>query len=245
MVSVHSGSARILRMNLNNVSVLGGRVLGLTLAGLFLVACGGKVFFNGEADGGGGSGGNGGNGGSPQGPGPGPGPGPTTTGPVPICDILCSQFPDCLGGENCQEVCSSFYVAGCEAESEAYLQCVANNFTPDCGFPEGACFSEINALESCQSQSKCKTDTCEGFEPNCYCTGLCESEFDEVYVEQSCYGAFLEGAPPDGAGGGGGGGDVPGKEMQCDCYVNGEYITTCFNGSFQCSLEQGCCQQFL
>ncbi len=231
-------------MNLISAPASGGQIFGLALAGLVLVACGGKVFFNGQADGGGGdgNGGNGGNGGAPQGP----GPGPTTTGPVPICEILCSQFPDCLGGvEGCPEVCNSFYVAGCEGESEAYLQCVANNLTSGCEFPEGACFAEINALEGCQGQSKCETDNCKGFEPNCYCSGFCESEFDEVLLEQSCFGFF--GGAPDGAssGVGGGGGGSPGEEMQCDCYVNGEYITTCFNGSFQCSLEQGCCQQFL
>lgn len=235
-------------MNSNGVLALGGKVLGLSLS-MLLAACGGIVSFNGQADGGsggdGGNGANGGNGGSP------PGPGPTTTGPIPICETLCSQFPSCLGGGDCQSVCNSFYVAGCESESELYLQCVANNLSPDCDFPEGACFMEINALEACQNKSDCTTDSCNGGAPDCYCTGTCEVNGGTAFVEQACFGFFGgEPAPAGstgaaGVGGGGGGNDAPGNEMQCDCYVDGQYITTCFNSSFQCGLEEGCCQQFL
>ncbi len=205
-------------------------LLGLALVG---AACGGKVVYIEDGDGSGGSGAAGG-----AGPGPGPGPGPsqtstTTTGPGDTCTQFCAVWGACSEGGNCVAECQQLFGDDCDAEANAFLVCLTQNFNGTCEIDGDTCSFELNQYAACTSTGPgCVTDFCDGGGPGgCYCQGTC---FGQDLLEQQCFGPM-----PGGPGGG------PPPPPLCDCFFNGEYIGSCDSPGFECSIEGGCCQNLL
>ena len=220
-----------------------------------LVGCGGIVNYT--PDGGeGGSGAMGGGGSGPNGPNGPNGPSNSnsnsnsmdvvSTGPQTTCELFCGEFQQCIGGDECFDACNSFYMAGCEAQAEVYLQCLITDAPSDCSFPEGLCATQLANYNQCVNQSACFTEDCTNGGQDCQCFGECNG----FKVEQYCWVAFDGGGGGDatgtsvGTGAGGGGEAPPPQEYQCDCYLDGNYAGNCFDEFDACSLEQGCCQQY-
>lgn len=214
-----------------------GAALGLVA---LLAGCGANVVFG--EDGSNGGGGEGGTGATGPGPGPGPGPGGgpstttntttdnstvsttvTTVGPGNLCEQLCTEYSQCVGG-NCLQECDGIFVAGCEREAASLLECYLGNINPNCELPGNACQFEIDQYSQCVgTMQDCFTDFCEGGMGGCDCFGQCFG----VDVEQVCND---QGPGP----------------ANCDCFFNGQFGGSCqTNDNNACSLEQGCCQFLL
>jgi hypothetical protein len=233
---------------------------GLALGVIGLAGCGGNVVFS--EDGEGGAGGSTITTTTNQGAGPnssvtttnqggGPNSSVTTTnqgggpnssvvtGPISTCETLCNQFSQCLE-DNCFDQCQQVYQPGCEAQAEAYLQCVINFLSPNCDFPDYDCSVESQQLDECFSGGSCVTEGCDTGGGSCSCSGNCGGN----PVVASC---FANGGPGGGqsSSSNGGGPPPPGGGFTCECFLNGEYFGTCDDSPMDvCNgIEQGCCAQ--
>lgn len=214
------------------------RPLLLTFA---LFGCGAQVVFDGESSGGSGQGGStsaqgassqGGTTSSSPGPGPGSG-GSTSTGPGDLCQQLCTQFPECIGGGvDCIASCDQIFVPGCETQAADLLSCAIANLKPggNCELPPGLCDAQGLAYSECTNGSKCTSEACSIGNAVCSCDGNCGG----VTVTESCH--FGGGPSPGGP---------PPQNVFCDCFANGTFIGSCSQDILECSLESGCCQALL
>jgi hypothetical protein len=129
----------------------------------------------------------------------------------------------CVGGD-CLEECAGIYAPGCAPEADAYLNCLIEAVpSNDCDFDEDFCFDEAFALDSC-GLGPCSTSGCSGDGERCSCAGSCNG----ALVEQFCFPV------------------APGQ-LNCDCYVDGDYEITCFDDTpaEACSgVELSCCARF-
>ena len=214
-------------------------VLALTL---LLGGCGANVVFGEDGNqAGGGEGGAGASGASGPGTGatgPGTGGAPTTTssmttdnstvnttvGPGNLCEQLCNDFPQCVGG-NCIQECNGVFVPGCERQAASLLECYVGNLQPNCELSGNACQFEIDQFSQCVGTTEgCSTDFCEGgMGGSCTCFGQC---FD-VDIQQDCND------------------QGPGPTANCDCFFNGQFGGSCQMDFLECSIEGGCCQFLL
>jgi hypothetical protein len=144
----------------------------------------------------------------------------TTTGPTSNCEVFCDKFTMCVG-DNCLDECLGIYAPGCTREADAFLTCLIEAVPAnDCDFEEDLCFDEAFELDRC-GVGPCVTEACLSDGENCSCSGQCNGDF----VEQFCF--------PVGPG-----------QLNCDCFVNGDYEVTCFDDSpvEACSgIELSCC----
>lgn len=196
-----------------------------------LAGCGGQVVFV-EDDGSGGSGAGG------AGPGPGPGPGPsqtstnntTSTGTTSTCQQFCSLYAACVDGE-CISTCENLFNGQCDPQVTALLSCFVTEYSGGCEPLEDACFPEIMSYGECQNANQCFTDSCDAGPEGCFCTGFCNNG---QQIDQQCF-TFPDGGPPP----------PGGQPATCDCYLDGNYVGSCDTAGFECSIEEGCCQQMV
>lgn len=216
---------------------------------LLLAACGANVVFgtdgeeggsggsggSGASGGAGGSGASGGSGGQGAGPGPGGSPNTTSVNPETTCQKFCSAWGDCIGDDDCADLCDSIYSPGCEFQAEDLLQCYIANPPVNCEAPEFICQAEGNAYNQCVNSGDCFTDSCEdgggpGGQGSCACEGFC---FGEQFRAE-CFESIKNGDPPPPPGG-----------VFCDCFMNEEYIGSCDMDFLSCSIEESCCPNLL
>ena len=100
---------------------------GVAIAAI-AAACGGKVVYV--------EGGAGGEGGA------------STVTPDDACAKLCAAAPQCIG-DPCLSNCALSIIPGCEAESAALVECLAEELPADCIPTQTTCISEVFALGQC------------------------------------------------------------------------------------------------
>jgi hypothetical protein len=194
----------------------------LPALGLVLVAaCGGKVIWSGEADGGaGGAHAKSSSTGIEENPAP-----SSSTGLVSnACEAFCG-IPSCGGNDpSCLESCLAGYVPGCEGQADALVKCIVANVTASsCEPPPGACAKEIAAYGACTNPGQCATSSCDVETVKCLCEGTCFGS--EVTALCSI---------------------VSDGSYECECMLNGNTVGSCTSAddANACDLNGGCCNQF-
>jgi hypothetical protein len=117
------------------------------------------------------------------------------------------------------EGCNNFYVSGCDAEADALVRCLDENYDRRC-YLSHQCDAELDAWSICFSYvHQCSpTGPCPSSDDACACSKACP---ENIELEQACT------ATADG--------------IECTCRMNGEVAGTCFQRELTCEIEVGCC----
>lgn len=136
------------------------------------------------------------------------------------CEKLCMN-PACALGGNCVAECiAGFYVSGCEAQADAFLECAVANVDESCELETTACDGVQSTYQQCVGASGCTDESCDGGNGFCQCSG-------------TCFGTKVSAVCKEGPMG-----------PVCSCAINGMEVATCSGGTLSCGLEDGCCAPF-
>jgi hypothetical protein len=202
--------------------------LGFSMAAFGFVcvaACGGKVIWTPDGDGGSSATMSS----SQKGPSTGigtssTGAGSSSSGALSVCEQLCA-IPGCQNlMPPCAGACAAMFVPGCESQAQAYVACAVTHVDPElCALSSDDCQQESFEYHACvDPPTGCGSDQqCEGSPSSCECYG-------------TCFGSAISASCKPGPSG-----------IVCECAMNGSTIGTCTGSTdFNCDLQAGCCTQF-
>lgn len=138
------------------------------------------------------------------------------------CQAFCQGIGGQCHGDQCLAACEAAYVAGCEAQADALINCFALHYNSECLIPGDQCLGQEVAYNDClTTHPPCDTFECVEDVEYCYCSGECLGSPHS----QECYWT----------------GDV----VQCDCYGDFGVVGSCNQESLSCELDTGCCKELL